>query len=69
MVRKRPPGDPAQRPEAGGVRVGAATTRGDWGEVRDWFNRRAKAKTSNDGVAVGDDAGEDMLARAGVAAE
>ena len=49
------------------VRVRAAT-QGNWGEVRDSFDRRAEAKASNDGVAVGDDAGED-IARAGVAAE
>ena len=46
-----------------------AATRGNWGEVWDNFDLRAKAKASNDVVAVGDDAGEDMFARAGVAAE
>ena len=51
------------------MRVVVAMTRGDWGEAWDSFDRRAQAKTSNDGVAVGDDAGENMFARAGVAAE
>ena len=69
MVRKCLPGDPAQRAEAGGVRGMAAATLGNWGEVWDNFDRRAKAKASNDVVPVGDDAGEDMFARAGVAAE
>ena len=69
MVRKRPSGDPAQGAEAGGVKVGVAAMRGNWGEVWDNFDLRAKAKASNDVVAVGDDAGEDMFARAGLAAE
>ena len=64
MVRERPPSDPAQGPEASGVSVVVATTRGNWGEVWVSFDRRAQAKASNDVVAV-----EDMLARAGVAAE
>ena len=51
------------------MRAVVAATRGNWGEVRDSFDRRAQAKASNDVVAVGDDAGEDMFARAGVAAE
>ena len=51
------------------MRVVVAATQGNWGEVRDSFDRRAQAKASNDGDAVGDDAGEDMFARAGVAAE
>ena len=50
------------------MRVRAAT-QGNWGEVWDWFDLRAEAKASNDGIAAGDDAGEDMFARAGVAAE
>lgn len=50
------------------VRVRAAT-QGIWGEVRGNFDRPAEAKASNDGVAVGDDAREDMFARARVAAE
>ncbi|MCA1652709.1 MAG: ribonucleotide-diphosphate reductase subunit beta, partial [Sphingomonadales bacterium] len=45
-------------------------TRGNWNEVWDNFDRRAKAKGSvaNDG-AESEVAGEDMFARAGVAAE
>ena len=51
------------------MKVGVAAMRGNWGEVWDNFDLRAKAKASNDVVAVGDDAGEDMFARARVAAE
>jgi ribonucleoside-diphosphate reductase beta chain len=45
-----------------------AATRGTWNEVWDNFDRRQKAKAAND---VPGDAteGEDMFARAGVAAE
>jgi ribonucleoside-diphosphate reductase beta chain len=47
-----------------------AATRGNWNEVWDSFDRRAKAKASNDVVPAGDEgAGEDMFSRAGVAAE
>ena len=45
-----------------------AATRGNWSEVWDSFDRRQKAKVSNDVEAV-EDSGEDMFARAGVAAE
>jgi ribonucleoside-diphosphate reductase beta chain len=53
-----------------------AATRGNWGEVWDNFDRRKAAKAANDGSA-GEAAaeasakaeGEDMFARAGVAAE
>ena len=41
--------------------------RGNLTEVRDSFDRRAKA--SNDVVPVSETDGEDMFARAGVAAE
>ena len=46
-----------------------AATRGNWGEVWDSFDRRQKAKgeVANDGPEA--DGGEDMFARAGVAAE
>ena len=46
----------------------AAATRENWGEVRDSFDRRARAKSSHDVVAI-EDQGEDMFTRAGVAAE
>ena len=42
--------------------------RGNWGEAWDSFNRRQKAKVRNDVEAI-EDGGEDMFARAGVAAE
>ena len=45
-----------------------SATRGNWGEVWDSFDRRQTAKASND-VAVAEESGEDMFARAGVAAE
>ena len=45
-----------------------AATRGNWGEVWDNFDRRQKAKASNDETA-GEGDGEDMFSRAGVAAE
>ena len=48
------------------MKVEVATTLGNWGEVCDKFDLRAKAKSSKDVVAVGDDAGESMFARAGV---
>ena len=43
--------------------------RGNLTEVRDSFDRRAKAEASNDVVPVSESKGEDMFARAGVAAE
>lgn len=45
-----------------------AATQGNWSEVWNSFDRRQKAKVSNDVEAV-EESGEDMLARAGVAAE
>ena len=50
------------------MRAVTAATREEWVEVRDSFDRRAQAKTSND-VVAGEVKGEDMFARAGVAAE
>ncbi|HEX8669284.1 MAG TPA: ribonucleotide-diphosphate reductase subunit beta, partial [Allosphingosinicella sp.] len=44
-----------------------AATRGNWGEVWDNFDRRKAAKAAND--APEPSAGDDMFARAGVAAE
>ena len=64
MVRKRATSDSAQEAEAGGV----SATRRNWSEVWDSFDRRQKAKVSND-VEAPEDSGEDMFARAGVAAE
>ena len=43
--------------------------RGTLTEVWVSFDRRAKAKASNDVVPVNESDGEDMFARAGVAAE
>ena len=45
-----------------------AATRGSWNDVWDNFDRRQKAKAANDAPA-GEGDGEDMFARAGVAAE
>ena len=42
---------------------------GGWGKVRDSLDRKAETKASNDVVAVDDNTGEEMFARAGVAAE
>ncbi len=44
-----------------------AATRGNWGEVWENFDCRKQAKAANDAPA--EDAGEDMFARAGAAAE
>ena len=44
-------------------------TRGNWNEVRNSFDRRQKAKASGDVVVMPEEGGEDMFARAGVAAE
>jgi ribonucleoside-diphosphate reductase beta chain len=44
-----------------------AATRGNWNEVWDNFDRRKAAKAAND--TPEGDGGEDMFARAGVAAE
>jgi ribonucleoside-diphosphate reductase beta chain len=52
-----------------------AATRGNWGEVWDSFDRRKGAKAANDVPSLSADAlaqaegGEDMFARAGMAAE
>jgi ribonucleoside-diphosphate reductase beta chain len=45
-----------------------AATRGSWNDVWDNFDRRQKAKAANDAPS-GEGDGEDMFARAGVAAE
>jgi ribonucleoside-diphosphate reductase beta chain len=48
-----------------------AATRGNWNEVWDSFDRRQKAKAdaANDAPVDAGGEGEDMFARAGVAAE
>jgi ribonucleoside-diphosphate reductase beta chain len=44
-------------------------TRGNWNEVWDSFDKRQTAKAANDAPVADDGEGEDMFARAGVAAE
>ena len=64
MVRQRPAGDPAKGAQARGVR----TTRGNWNDVWDSFDKRQTAKAANDVPEV-EAEGEDMFARAGMAGE
>ncbi len=75
MVRECAAGDPAQGSETGCVTGGHWTEVGDSGEERsrgaalfDHAERGLTAKASNAVVEV-EDGGEDMFARAGVAAE
>ena len=48
-----------------------AATRGDWNQVWTSFDNRKKAKANDDGAAAieASDEGEDMFAKAGIAAE
>ena len=62
MVRQRPIGHSAEAAQPGGVT-------GERNEVGDSLDKRQTAKAANDAPLADHGEGEDMFARAGVAAE